>query len=348
MKLSHSAKEKFLTCPEKWRLYYQERLRTTKINSPLFFGRAVDEALNRILLEKKVELTEAEKEEISKSEQEVFTNHMLRTISNGDVVELPKNKNCLYFKSDLDTSLLELKDIKELDRYSKDIEFVGVYNPDTFVTYCHERFKNKKPLDETEQMLYNYTAWKCLYRKGLMLLEAYRRQVLPSIEKVYEIQEKVELPDEDDVLIGFIDFEASFIEEPGVRYICDNKTSSKAYKKDSVQTSDQLAVYSEYKDNDKCAFIVLEKKIRKRHPKVRTAIIKDRISDKQVDKTFDSISKVYYDIKEENFHKNTDNCFQFGRPCEYYKLCHYGDKSDLVKLEKEDASKKETNSKNKS
>lgn len=348
MKLSHSAKEKYLTCPEKWRLYYQEKLRSKKLNSPLFFGRAIDEALNRILLDKKAELTEEEKEIFKKTEREIFIDNMLKTIHNNDVVDLPKNKDCLYFKSDVDTSLLDLEDIKDLDTYSKEVDYVGIFNPDAFISYCHERFKNKKQLTKEEQLLYNYTAWKCLYRKGLMLLEAYRRQILPQIENVITIQEKVELPDEDDIFIGYIDFIASFVEEPGVEYVCDNKTSSKAYKKDSVRTSPQLSIYSEYKENDNCAFIVLEKKIRKRSPKVRTSIIKDKINELQRDETFDNITNVYHDIKDGKFFKNKENCFQFGRPCEYYKLCHYGDKSDLIQLENNDGKEKSSIDKNKS
>jgi len=339
VKLSHSAKEKFLTCPEKWRLYYEENLRSIKLNSPLFFGRAMDEALNRLLLDKKDDLTEEETEIKKKTTKQIFTDNMLKTVSNDKEVDLPKNKDCLYFKSDVDISLLELEDINDLGKFSHQIEFVGVFNPETYIMYCHERFKNKKRLDETEQLLYNYIAWKSLYRKGLMLIEAYARQVMPLIEKVYNIQEKVELPDGDDLFIGYIDFEASFTEEPGVKYICDNKTSSKAYTLDSVKTSSQLAVYSEYKDNENCAFIVLEKRIRKKSPRVRTSVIKDRILDLQKDETFDSITNVYNKIKEKDFYKNKDNCYQFGRPCEYYKLCHFGDKSDLIQLEKKDEKK---------
>jgi len=342
LKLSHSAKEKFLACPEKWRLYYKEKLRTTKMNSALFFGRAIDEALNCLLLEKKDNLSDEEKKLVGKH-KEVYEKEMSIVEHNREKVMLAMNKNCLYFKSDFDTSLLDLDDIKKITELSEKLNYPGIFNVESFLLYCQERIKNKKLLDDTEQVLYNFIGWNCLFRKGEILIDAYRTNILPQIERVYNIQDKVELPDDEDIFIGYIDFVASFIDEPGVKYVCDNKTSSKPYKKDSVRTSEQLAVYSEYKEINNCAFIILEKKLRKKSPRVRTSIIKDEINEEQKNKTFDSISEVYYNIKEENFYKNTDNCFQYGRPCEYYKLCYYGDKKDLVKLEDEKDDKKEKN-----
>ena len=36
-------------------------------------------------------------------------------------------------------------------------------------------------------------------------------------------------------------------------------------------------------------------------------------------------------IKDEVFEKNTKACFQFGRRCEFFDLCHKGDNTGLTK-----------------
>lgn len=49
-KISHSAYSTYHQCPEKYRLHYLERIRPTGTSSALIFGRAVDDALNDLLV----------------------------------------------------------------------------------------------------------------------------------------------------------------------------------------------------------------------------------------------------------------------------------------------------------
>lgn len=51
-KISHSAWNKYLTCPKMYDLHYNKRLRPQGTSSALVFGSAVDEALNVLLLKK--------------------------------------------------------------------------------------------------------------------------------------------------------------------------------------------------------------------------------------------------------------------------------------------------------
>ena len=60
IRLSNSSVEKYEQCGEKWRLHYKEKIRADFAPSPLFYGSALDEAFNRLLLVKKKELTEDE------------------------------------------------------------------------------------------------------------------------------------------------------------------------------------------------------------------------------------------------------------------------------------------------
>ena len=50
IKLSYSGWTTYMTCPRKWRLHYQDKIRPVGDSSPLIFGRAIDEALNALLL----------------------------------------------------------------------------------------------------------------------------------------------------------------------------------------------------------------------------------------------------------------------------------------------------------
>lgn len=54
-KISHSAWDKYLTCPKMYDIHYNERLRATGTSSALKFGTAMDEALNALLLRGNIE-----------------------------------------------------------------------------------------------------------------------------------------------------------------------------------------------------------------------------------------------------------------------------------------------------
>jgi hypothetical protein len=206
-----------------------------------------------------------------------------------------------------------------------------------FTEECWAIMKNKAGLDKAEQLVYNNIAWTSLRRKGPLLISAFKEQILPQIEEVYSIQEPVTLPDENDEFVGFIDFVASFVHSPGVKYVVDLKTSSRAYKEDSVKESDQLSCYSEYKNIRNCAYVVLVKELKKKEPRVKTQIICDEIPQAQVDKTFDKISNVFYGISSNTYEKcyekgDDKGCFAFGKKCQYFNYCRTGELKNLKQL----------------
>jgi len=326
MKLSYSSTQKYLLCGEKWRLHYQERIRTTRIGSALIFGGSVDEALNRLLLEKKKELTDGEKLMMNSTPEETFVSCMERNYLNGEYIEVKNSPQIDYYKSDCDTSLLEEEDLEELFTYFDNLEEVN-----KFV----EKFqKIKNPDDPEELIVYNTICWLSMVRKGLMLIDAYRKDIMPEIEEVISIQEKVSLPDGEDEFIGVIDFVGRFKDDPENVYIIDNKTSSRKYPENAVKESEQLAIYAEYKGVKHAAYIVVEKKIRKRTPRTRTQIVKDTIDEDQLDNTFNELTEVFHGIKAEMFDKNKESCYAYGRACEYFDICHKGLYNNVVKLEK--------------
>lgn len=317
-RLSHSAAEKYRTCSEMYRLHYIDKIRPDSAGSALFFGGAIDEGLNRLLLEKKPNLTKEEKELMKKTPEEVFLENFREFKLNGEIIDIRQSEKAEYFKSDLDTSVLEDDDYEKLREFDPEVE-----DHEAYIEQIQESIKNKETLAPEDKRLYNFICWLSLRKKGLMLIEAYRQDIFPEIHTVFSIQERVHLPnDNGDYIIGFIDAVVSFNDAPERKVVLDNKTSSTKYKDDSVKTSPQLATYNEFMGLDYAAYAVVEKKLRKKEPRTRTQLIIDKVAESTYDETFDMYEDVLMGIKNEEFEKNYESgCFQFGRPCPYYRYC---------------------------
>lgn len=337
LQLSHSSKDMYEACPRKWKFKYLDKLRSPKISSPLFFGNALDAGFSRLLLDKKTVLTEEEKGLLSKTAEEVFYECMLETKHNRKMVSLPKSVHCDYYTSDFDPCLLTTEILTLLSEFAPDVGDFTEFHID-----CKAVFKDKKKLHAKDQILYNYMSWLTLVEKGRLMIDAYRTQIIPQLEQVFDIQKRITLTNENgDSITGLIDFTASFIDEPGVKYICDNKSSAKPYKEDSVLESDQLCTYCEAEGTSKACYVVIEKKVYKRTPFIHTQVIKSTIPEETFVKVFDKFEKMCYSIDSEQFDKNEDSCYQFGRPCEYIKFCKYGKFDGLIRLKEEKNVKKE-------
>lgn len=325
MKLSYSSMQTYLTCSEKWRLHYQEGLRSEWVFSSLFFGKALDEAFSALLLTKKKDLTDQERIQVRAmaegqiTPRQIFLNNMKNIDHNGTLVDLDTYPKVMYFISDFDPNLFE----------------VGELSQDWNRVLTKKRSKAKLEPEELE--LYCSVMLESLRRKGVLMLAAYEKEVLPQIQEVIAIQEKVSLPNgEGDELRGFIDFRCIFVDEPGVIYTVDNKTSSKPYTRKQLEQSEQLAIYSEYTEDEKVAYVVIEKTLRKREPKVKIEIKRAKLREEVIDSVFAQVEHVAAGVKREDFQKDFSKCFQYGRMCEFFKLCKYGDMKDLKKIPPKD------------
>ena len=141
------------------------------------------------------------------------------------------------------------------------------------------------------------------------------------------------------------------------RYVYDIKTSSnpkqyyysKVKKDELVEINDhtllytglennaaseslQLGIYSQEVKNPNVGYVVIDKTIRKRTPRVRLTEIKGTITENHLDNIFNEIDETLHNIKEEKFEKKKDisDCFGFGK-CEFYNLCHGGSFTGLEK-----------------
>ena len=306
--LSHSACDKYIKCPAMYKHHYIDRVRPIGKGSALFFGSAMDEALN-VLLGTMQMVGKVYPANIINIAVSTFVDEWAKCIENPDIE---------YFKSDIDFSLITESDIEDL--IELDPEVTDHFE---FLEECYAILKKKEKLEDLDKILYNRIAWYSLLEKGKLLIVAYYDDILPQIHTVFDIQKKIELPDgKGNTIIGYIDAIVSFIDAPDRKVVLDNKTSSSTYKSDSVSLSTQLATYCEAEEIDYGAYGVVEKKIRKRIPRTRTNLIIDKIPEKLLDETFEMYDNVLEGIQNEEFDKNYESgCFFYGKPCPYFKYC---------------------------
>jgi len=323
MKLSHSSKSKYKECPARYDFHYNKRYRTKSINSSLFFGSAFDEAVSRLLLDKKKELTPKEELDMMFTAKELFDRHMTITSVNGVAEIIPDFLLSNYTRADMDVSLLDDSDLhKYNDKFKTSLTLEGLKNNGLILD---EYYRSSPSMLEIEVLQRNYIAWLCLYKKGLMLIDEYETNIMPKIHEVYSVQKVISLKNEnDDEITGLIDIELSFIDEPDVRYIVDNKTASVAYKPKDLDESEQLNLYAYAEGVSNIAYIVAEKAIRKRDPRVRVNILKGEVDEIFAESVIDEFEDILTKIENKEFKPNfKSGCVFFGRQCEYYSICHH-------------------------
>ena len=271
LKLSHSSISKYQTCPKSWEYRYKRKIVSKLKGSALYFGTAMDEALNFMVKNK-------DTEDLLENSYSVFCEFWSKQKDNEyKEIELAKNENITYSKYDFDYDLLEKEDWSELYKLQD--------NPLNYRDQiANKLYPKKEPnqkvvswdqLTKEERVFYNYTSWLSIKRKAKYLLQAYKEQLLPKIKEVIAIQKYIDLGDEkNNIINGYIDMIVKL--EDGSIAIIDNKTSSIEYSEDSVNSSPQLALYqkvlnqlnedpnSDWKTYiDKCGYFVLSKKLDK-------------------------------------------------------------------------------------
>lgn len=364
-RLSHSALNKYKGCPAQYKLHYIDRIRSNKIGSALLFGAALDEALNRLLMTKMDEVPEEATDNIEALKQG-FDYYFTYQKINGEQEDVRTSHFIEYFGSDFDPDILDLSDMDSLRKFIRDAGYISDPDdensapPEPLELYdlISGYIKAKQQINSTDQSFYNYCSWLSLRRKGHMMLEYYKEEIMPIIKRVESVQKAVELPNESgDVLIGYIDFEAEIEGYEGVITL-DNKTSSKLYKQSDINDKGQLLIYDEYTENGKAGYVVLLKKIKYHKeatcqkcgavtnrpvkscpeggtgknrcggkldvvkiPYLQHQILVDDIDEEKKDLHFEVICDILEGIENEEFPQNRDSCFQFGRKCVYYDLC---------------------------
>jgi hypothetical protein len=316
IRLSNTAIDMYFLCPRKYKYHYYDKLRPTTIGSALIFGISIDQALNRLLLTKKKELTEEDKKIMEITAEQAFNDTFKIADINGTKYETMISDKVDYFNKDLDSDTLEESDyILFQEKFDFDVTKANIKE---FQKECATARKEGMLVEEL-LLAHNFLCWLSLKRKGHKLLELYELNILPQIKEVHSVQIPINLPNSNgDYIIGFVDYVATL--NDGIKRILDNKTSSEPYNMEKLNNSQQLAIYSEALEIEDVGYSVLIKKINKNADK-QTQILTGKISEEQKQIVFDKIGSVCYSIKNEEFPCNFKNCFSFGRICPYKKLC---------------------------
>lgn len=264
IKLSHSSMNKFSQCPRSYQYRYVDRIVSKYKSGALYFGSALDAALNELLTSRDLG---AAKFVLDENWNEQPDNTYLK-------VQLSQNETIVYAKADFDADLLEKSDWAKLYATLKEMNIQDSTPMGAKFRILDEKHnKGWENLKVNDQKFYNYMNWLCLRRKGHFMLDAYYNKILPKIKEVLVIQKNVSLVAEDgDEIQGFVDLLA--IWEDGTKIVFDNKTSAMEYEADSVRSSPQLALYkmlieSEGEHNpEKAGFLVLRKNLKKDITKV--------------------------------------------------------------------------------
>lgn len=206
-----------------------------------------------------------------------------------------------------------------------------------------------------------HPSWLSLREKGLLMLEAFKNEVLPKI-KVLGTQLEVALDNGHDRIIGFCDLVATY---PGYNQpiVFDVKTSSIPYKDESVSGSPQLSLYlhdlsDQFNDTNLAGYIVLHKKVVKDRTHtctkcgsvqkntrlkscnapikgkrcdgqfvtttnfgIKIQVLVDEVPEFTTDQTINNFDRVNEDIHEGHFYKNQSACMGKFGPCEFVKFC---------------------------
>lgn len=321
--VSYSAIDTYLSCSEKYRLERILKIIPEAINTSLMFGKAIDDASEVIF---RPFMKDADKE-YSRDEMLLKFKTKLTTLDyQNKELYAPDNILIKYSKADVQPELLEKEDLEAIKKYINNTDLI-IDNIPNFIEY----YKDTKLKLDDETAIYNYIAWHCLYRKGIMMLDTLKKWADENIEEVISIQRKIEIKNDiGDILIGYLDLEA-ILKRDGIPRTIDLKTASKAkrqYPDDKIKESMQLAIYAQESQKE-VMYLVIDKEVKKKEPRIFIHELLGTISEKQLDDTFDKIEFALNGIKAKKFEKNFDACFRFGK-CFLYDYCRTGKGKGLI------------------
>lgn len=241
VKISNSGMTRYSACGKSYEFHYIQKYRSLVKSSALCFGSAIDAGCNYMLenFDKRSEPSSlAEAIEIFKS---TWTSQSDR--DSQTKMTLRYSANIKYFKSDYDLDVLTDEDLIEL----------GLDSPEAIIEYNNGR----KIIDDElkangndwlaipieDRLDYNEVNWFCLLRKGIYMLIAYHNEILPQFKSILTLQRYIELADEEGNLVnGIAEFVAELASDGSICLV-DNKSAGRPYEEDSVETSQQLALY---------------------------------------------------------------------------------------------------------
>lgn len=364
IKISHSKVNEYIACPKRFEYKYVEKLYPTSKNASLYFGTAIDEAIQSYLKDPKSDY------------EGTFTKFWKTANDLGRFINLYDSLEIDFGYKDYDKDLLTFEDIKIAEESQKELlpNFKGDYLEAK--EYVTTRKKQRAHINFTNDELryFNRLSWMSMYRKGLLMIKAFVDEVGPKIKKVLMIQKKVQITSNTgDILTGYVDMVLD-LEDHGV-VILDLKTAAMEYETLQTLTSQQLGIYASILGSEvnsyKVGYIVLLKNIEKDRIKIckvcghkgegshktcdamkadeptkrcngewdmklklsgKVQILTETLTEENMQAVLDTVSGVTHAIKEKLFYRNSNSCLDFGG-CPYLNYCFKGDAKGLIKEE---------------
>lgn len=354
-RLSHSAINRYETCPESYRLHYQERLRPRVKSVALLFGSAIDAGAQALAL-------------WNPAYRDIFKKAWQTQDINGTEEDLSTSPNVRY--SDMS---------RDFDIVCSASEFVLVaqQGPEWRSLY-KDVLKRKRDLhwyglSDEDRSLYNLVGWHVMYSKGLLMLEALEHTLKENLIETLGTQVEVNLSNGTDSIVGYADLVCRW-KGYDLPVVLDFKSSSIEYAEDSVRVSKQLALYvhdlSEKYDNTRLAgFVILDKHIDKNkkkvcescgydgtgtrfqscnkdidgrrcngvwiettNPKARVKVIVDTVGADIEDIVIGAADTTTALISAGDFTPRLESCIGPYGLCDYYNLCHKGSEDGLIRI----------------
>jgi len=355
--LSQTKARSYAECPRRYKLWYINRLRPVAVRSSLFFGKAIDCALNELLILKDLDKAKTQ-----------FLNQWSTVSVNGTDHPAPTSLNIIYSASDYDFDLLDKGDIELLkEEYGLSDAVVAIKQ-----AMSDKEAVGFEELPEHKKKLCNHIVWFCLYRKGLVMIRDYNLKIMPKFTKVLAVQEQIASENEEgDKITGYLDLVVEL--ENGDRYLLDNKTSTLPYATDAVMRNQQLILYyamTREKYNLKgVGFVVMLKRLDKdkkkvcsvcgfdgsgaRHktcsneiegkrcggewietinPTCDITMMLDKVSQQAEELVMEAFDEINFKIKHKLFAANFEACKKPGIVCDFFEYCHKGRVDQLSAL----------------
>lgn len=349
--LSYSGASTFKACPEK---FYLSKEWQAKGNFSYFvFGTAVEQGITSALIDRdrdkmlntfNLNWTTENAADVEKSKP-IFDNHEIE-----------------YSMGDVDLDLVEDEDVR-LDEWVNEIynDVTRTWKPVMFDLFS--KLKAKEKLNGPDDIFYKRVAWLSMKKKGEFMLNSFFDTKLKDIKGLALIEGKpaaqlrIDIKSETgDNIIGFVDYVVEMMD--GTIVILDCKTAAAEYDNHKIDTSEQLRTYAaalakHFDVIPDIGYLVLVKKLNteksctncgalRENSKLKNCVacgegkyeavsysgevqlLRRPISEAEMDSQLNDYSQLADAIRNKIRYKNPENCFSFGRRCEFYDACHKG------------------------
>lgn len=325
IKISHTSSQMYSECGLKYDLHYNQRIRPTKTKSPLVFGKAIDNALNDLLVNKNVEKA-----------TQIFLHDMTHIQVNGKDYNLDEDDSIVQWtKSDVDTLI------------SEDARTTLIEKGKLMIRDYHNkvlpRIKEVVAVQQ-ESVITNAEGDKISGALDLIVVWEDGRRLLmdnKTSSRPYEEDSAANSPQ----LTLYFWAEKEHYKLDAVGYIVMSKKINHNEKK----TCKTCGFDGSGLKHKTCHNVLDKKRCNGEwdvtySPECDIQIVINDVDEKTIDKTFETLDNANHGITNQIYEANKNACYGKFGPCVYRGLCHKNSMDGLEVLEpKHDKLVKESN-----